>query len=96
MLGIPRTVLDVRSRRTQVGRVSMGETLVSRRKMATAEELEDNLSQRRMEMLEACVVGNVVELQEKEEGTSRQGWRSKNRAHEDQGHEPWSGVPSQV
>ena len=53
-LWIPRTVLDVRSNRTQIGSVSMASRCASRRKMPTAEEVEDNLSQRRTEMSEEC------------------------------------------
>ena len=45
--------MDVRSNRTQVGRVSMG-SLAPRRKMTTAEEVEDNLGQRRIEKSEEC------------------------------------------
>ena len=45
--------MDVRSNRTQVGRVSMG-SLASRRKVTTVEEVEDNLGQRMIEKSEEC------------------------------------------
>ena len=51
-LGIPGRVLDVRSNRTQVGRVSMESRLRRGGRLTTAEEMEDNLSQRRMEKSE--------------------------------------------
>ena len=74
-LRIPRTALNV------VG----GESLASRRKMTTVEEVEDNLG---MEKLDVWVVGYVVELGKEEEGTGRAGCRSKYWANEDQRDEP--------
>ena len=59
MKATPRAVLDVRLNRTQVGKSVDGVSRVSWRKMPTAEEVEDNLSQRRMEKPEECaIVGN--------------------------------------
>ena len=51
-LGIPMTVQDVRS---DTSRQSVnGESLASRKNMSTAEEVEGDLSQRRMEKSEEC------------------------------------------
>ena len=49
---IPRPVFDTRSNRIQV-RSGRRESLASRRKIPTAADAEDNLSQRRMEKSEA-------------------------------------------
>ena len=51
--GIPRTVLDVRWNRTQSRQSVDGDSLASERRYPTA-EVEDNLSQRRIEKLEGC------------------------------------------
>ena len=60
-----------------------GDSLASRRMAPTAEKVEDNLSQRRMEKSEVC--GPLgLELEEEEEGVGRPGCRSKCWAHEHQ------------
>ena len=79
-----REELDVRLNRTQVGKSVDGVSRVSWRKMPTAEEVEDNLSQRRMEKSEVCASLGMVELEEEKEGTGRLGCRFKYWAHEDQ------------
>ena len=64
-----------------------GGSLVSEKKTPTAEEVEDNLSQRRMEKWEKC--GSMgMWCEKKEEGPSRPGCRSKYWADEDQRVEP--------
>ena len=65
--------------------------------MPTAEDVEDNMSQRRMEKSEGVwIVGNGVELEEEEEeeqeGTDRRGSRSKYWAHEERNGEEREGT----
>ena len=61
-----------------------GESLASRRKMTTAEEVKDNPEQRRMERSEGVDRWECGEFEDEEEGTGCPRCRSKYWAHEDQ------------